>query len=245
MPRITTTSRVETERRILESAAELVSRSGLDELSMRSVASAAGVQTPALYRVFDDKDALLRRLTAFAYESYFAAKRETLTIVDPIGVLERGWDLHVAFGLANPHLYPLMFGGRHDRASTGASTAADDAYDMLADVLRRIAAQGKLTTSVDDAAVRMYAATVGATFFLLGSPPERRDPALVASLRDSVTDSLIIGRQAAAESEPPLSRSVRAVLTNLSEKADPTSTPGDLRPTEIALLRDWLERIIH
>lgn len=243
MPKITRTGRADTERRILESAAELVSRNGLEEVSMRSVAAAAGLQTPALYRVFEDKDALLRRLTAFAFERYFAAKRDTLTIIDPIGDLDRGWDLHVGFGLDNPHLYPLMFGGPWAHPAPGASTVAQEAYDMLADVLRRIAAAGMLTTTVDAAAVRIHAATLGATFFLLGLPPQRRDPSIVTPLRDSVYHSLIAGREIAADPGLMFSSSVRAVLANLPGDADPEDSPGGLRPAEIALLRDWLERV--
>jgi len=243
MPKVTNTGRADTERRILESTAELVSRNGLEEVSMRSVAAAAGLQTPALYRVFEDKDALLRRLTTFAFERYFAAKRDTLTIVDPIGDLDRGWDLHVGFGLDNPHLYPLMFGDPWAEPAPGASTVADEAYDMLADVLRRIAAQGMLTTTVEAAAARIHAATLGATFFLLGLPPDGRDPSIVTPLRDSVYHSLIAGREVAIDPGLTLPSSVRAVLANLPDGADLADSPGGLRPTEIALLRDWLERI--
>lgn len=243
MPKVTTTGRADTERRILESTAELVSRSGLDEVSMRSVAAASGLQTPALYRIFEDKDALLRRLTAFAFEGYFAAKRDTLTIVDPIGDLDRGWDLHIGFGLDNPHLYPLMFAGPWVEPATGTVTAAEQAYDMLTDVVRRIAAQGMLTTTVEAATIRIHAATLGATFFLLGLPPDRRDPSIVTPLRDSVYQLLITGRKIAIDPGSTLLCSARAVLANLPDRADSADSPGGLRPTEIALLRDWLERI--
>lgn len=243
MQQVTNTGRADTERRILESTAELVSRNGLEEVSMRGVAAAAGLQTPALYRVFQDKDALLRRLTTFAFEQYLAAKRNTLTIVDPIGDLDRGWDLHVGFGLDNPHLYPLMFGGPWAKPAPGASSVAIEAYDMLADVLRLIAARGMLATTVEAATVRIYAATLGATFFLLGLAPETRDPSIVTPLRDSVYHSLIAGRKVAIDPGLTLPGSVRAVLANLPDSPDLPDSPGGLRPPEMALLRDWLERI--
>lgn len=243
MPKPTSTGRADVERRILEATAELVARMGLEEVSMRAVAAAAGLQTPALYRVFEDKNALLRRLTTFAFERYLAAKQDALTLIDPVGDLSRGWDLHVGFGLANPQLYPLMFGGLRVGSVDDEPQAVHQAYDVLVGVLRRIAGRGLLTTTVESAAVRIYAATLGATFFLLGLPPGRRDPAVVLPLRDSVFRSVVTDRDAANDRASTLAGSVRAVLAHLPDDADPSDRPGILRPAELALLRDWLQRL--
>jgi AcrR family transcriptional regulator len=54
--------------RILDAAAGLVAAEGLDALSMRRLAQALDVWPMALYRYFDDKDALLDALVARATE---------------------------------------------------------------------------------------------------------------------------------------------------------------------------------
>jgi AcrR family transcriptional regulator len=255
MPTVTTTRRDEAERRILEAAAELVSRHGLADVSMRAVAAASGLQTPALYRVFQDKNALLRRLTTFTLERYVEAKRDVLSVEDPVGDLHRGWDLHVAFGLDHPELYPLMFGAGPGDPS-GAATAADEAHRMLAEVVHRVAARGLLTETPEATTSSVYAATIGATFFLLGLPPDRRDPALVSPLRDSLLHSLVVGGADTAAAVPTLAGGARAVLAHLPHDGNQlgnqlgdqhddqdTRGPGGLRPVEVALLRDWLTRI--
>ncbi len=244
--------RDEVERRVLVAAADLLARSGLDEVSMRAVAAAAGVQTPTLYRLFEDKQTLLRRLTAFAFERYLAEKHQTLTGDDPVTDLLLGWDLHVDFGLDNPAVYSLMFA----RADSGPNPAAEEAAQLLLDVLQRAAARGVLTTSVEEAAVRVHAATVGATLYLLGLPAGQRDRARVAPLRDAVLASLrttatltttAAPATTAPGAEPPGPEEVRAraraLLTALPVDEGPTPVPAGLRSTELPLLRDWLERI--
>jgi AcrR family transcriptional regulator len=52
--------------RILDAAAKLAAREGVDGLSMRRLAQALDVWPMALYRYFDDKDALLDALVARA-----------------------------------------------------------------------------------------------------------------------------------------------------------------------------------
>jgi AcrR family transcriptional regulator len=234
--------RSELERRILTATVDLIARTGLDAVSMRVVATEAGVQTPTLYRLFTDKDALLRRVAAFAFEGYLADKHLVLTGDDPATDLRLGWDLHLGFGLDHPAVYSLVFG------STGPSAepAAEEAHELLLAVLRRAADRGVLTTSVAEAAVRVHAATVGATFFLLGLAPERRDPSLVAPLREVVLSSLLTTAPRGDTAPPaPGDAAVhaRALAERLSSGTTRTAVPGDLRPAEVALLRDWLDRI--
>jgi AcrR family transcriptional regulator len=59
MPRALTSRRPLTAQRILDSAIELIDRDGLDELSMRHLGAALGVEAMALYRHFPSKGALL------------------------------------------------------------------------------------------------------------------------------------------------------------------------------------------
>jgi len=48
--------------RIVEAAVELLEKGGPDAVSTRAVAAAAGMQPPAIYRLFGDKEGLLEAI---------------------------------------------------------------------------------------------------------------------------------------------------------------------------------------
>ncbi|MEV0676414.1 TetR family transcriptional regulator [Actinosynnema sp. NPDC050436] len=91
-------------------AAGLLAEGGIDAVSTRAVAAAAGVQAPALYRLFGAKQGLLDAVAAHGFERYLAAKLTSPPGADPVEDLRRGWDVHVGFGLAHPAFYVLMYG---------------------------------------------------------------------------------------------------------------------------------------
>src|ERR1051325_6719234 len=105
-----TADRSEQSARILQAAADLLQEQGPAAISTRAVATAAGVQTPTLYRLFGDKDGLLDALASYVFESYLAEKRALEPSADAIADIRRGWDIHVEFGLRNPAFYALMYG---------------------------------------------------------------------------------------------------------------------------------------
>lgn len=74
-------------------------------------------------------------------------------------------------------------------------------------------------------------------------PPEHRAPVVVASLRDSVVDSVTTQRRDHADRAPSLAVSAVTLLRQLPVDEDSGDVPGDLRPAELAPLRDWLQLI--
>lgn len=65
-------------QRVIEAAADLLAREGRDAVTTRAVAVAAGLQPPAIYRLFGDKDGLLEAVAEHGFATFLAAKH-----VDP------------------------------------------------------------------------------------------------------------------------------------------------------------------
>src|SRR5215469_10985172 len=106
--------------RMLRAAADLLQTGGIEAISTRAVAAAAGVQPPTIYRLFGDKQGLLDAVAAHGFASYLATKTTRESTGDPVEDLRAGWDEHVELGLAKPALYRLMY-THADRSSPAAS----------------------------------------------------------------------------------------------------------------------------
>lgn len=68
------TDREQPRQRVIEAAADLLAREGRDAVTTRAVAVAAGLQPPAIYRLFGDKAGLLDAVAEYGFASFLAAK---------------------------------------------------------------------------------------------------------------------------------------------------------------------------
>jgi AcrR family transcriptional regulator len=225
-----------TRQQILEVAAGILERDGAQAVSTRSVATAAGIRAASLYQLFGDKDGLLAALAIHAFDLYLADKHTRAPTGDPIADMRRGWDTHVDFGLRHPAFYLLMYGT--DRPAK-RPPAAGQAHALLLEFFDRAAAAGRLRVPSELAARLTLAAATGVTLSLIGVPAGERDPELSPRLRDTLIDSLTTDPPAVTEDAGLATRALAldAALT----AADADAVP--LRPTETALLRDWLHRL--
>src|ERR1700759_3520046 len=99
--------------RIIEAAASLLREGGPAAVTTRGVAEAAGLQAPAIYRLFGDKDGLLDAVAEHVMATYVAAKAAVVewaaaADVDPLDDLAAGWRAQIDFGVANPSLFRLL-----------------------------------------------------------------------------------------------------------------------------------------
>lgn len=228
-------SKTRARQQIIQVATDLLEREGLQALSTRSVAAAAGVRAASLYQFFEDKDGLLAALAVHAYDIYLAEKHDLAHSEDPVDDLRRGWDVHVDFGLRHPALYLLMFGTAHPaRRPPGA----DEADARLVRAFERVAAAGRLRVPTSVAVRLSSAAITGLTLSLIGAPAEDRDLGISPRLRDTVFDSLTT--DAPMVTDPGLAPQALALDAALAA-ADQRTLP--LRRTETALLRDWLDQL--
>lgn len=214
--------------RIVEAAGRILARAGREALTTRAVAAAARVQAPTIYRLFGDKRGLLDAVVARGIATYMREKASHAPIADPIEDLRVGWDLHVAFGLANPAVYALM-------ADPSLQLAAGkEGLHYLAQRIHRIALAGKLRVSEARAADLVHAAGLGTVLALLERPAAERDPGLSETAREAVI--------AAIATKTPVIQANRVATAAIALRAGLPELTA-LSPRERDLLDEWLSRI--
>jgi AcrR family transcriptional regulator len=90
------------EKKILDAAQKLWKKGGEKALTMRGVASAAGTNTPAVYRRFRDRDDILRALLDRIRQEIAAALKKGSTP-------EEACECYLNFALAHPREYELFY----------------------------------------------------------------------------------------------------------------------------------------
>lgn len=227
------TSPRDRQRAAIETAAlRLLDEGGPAALTTRAVSAAAGVQAMTLYRLYGDMDALTGEVVARGFDQYVEAKAARESADDPIDDLREGWDLHVGFALAHPHVYAHIY-GRH--APDRPSPAIHRADAVLRELVERAARAGRLVCDVETAAWTIHAAGCGTALTLINTPPARRDPHLSVACREAVLASLTTGPDL-TESARDLFRHAVALTALLGEGPAFTSA-------ERVLLVEWLGRI--
>jgi AcrR family transcriptional regulator len=227
-----------TRDRIVRAAAQLLAESGRDAVTTRSVAAAAGVQPPAIYRLFGDKDGLLDAVAEQGVREYLASKQAIGDSGDPVADLAAYWDLHIRFGLAEPACYLLVFA---EPSPARATAARNEAIGLLRGVVERIAAAGRLLTSVDRAVGVLHAGGVGVVVTQLALAPADRDPGLSDATWEGVREMVVAeegGRPAGTGDEDLLARYAGGL-----RQAARTAPDGLLSPAEQGLLIEWLDRL--
>ncbi|MFC1405573.1 MULTISPECIES: TetR/AcrR family transcriptional regulator [Streptacidiphilus] len=222
-------------RRIVEAAVELLETGGPDAVSTRAVAAAAGMQPPAIYRLFGDKEGLLEAVAEHGYAQFLESKRAHLDPdgQDPMEELRRGWDTVVEFGVTHPELFAVM-----TRATgRGADLGHRAGLEILHGRVRRLAAGGWLRVDEEMAAQVIQATGLGAVTTWHSTPAERRDPALLTLLREAMV-------AAVTRLEPtlPATESGPAAAARALRAALPADTDV-LTGAEQHLLREWLTRL--
>lgn len=93
----------------VEAALRVIRERGLDELTMRRVAAAAGMSPMAAYRHFADKDDLVRAVLREAFRIWESRVYAVLEISKPDARLEAYARVYLRFALEEPQLYDLLF----------------------------------------------------------------------------------------------------------------------------------------
>ncbi|MEP6851625.1 MAG: TetR/AcrR family transcriptional regulator [bacterium] len=233
-------SRSDTRSKIVDVAARLLREQGPTAVTTRGVAEGAGVQAPAIYRLFGDKDGLLDAVAEHVMATYVAAKAVNVEAasardVDPIADLRAGWQMYIDFGIANPTLYALL----SDPGRAVRSPAAQSGKHVLETRVHRLALTGRLQVSEQRAVDLIHAAGTGAVLTLLSTPSEQRDPGLADDLFDAVLRRIVTG--AAVPFELPDNGPVASAvaLRAIAPKLDMLSD------AERQVLAEWLDRAIE
>src|SRR5260370_24562394 len=191
-----THSRPDAQARIVRAATKLLAAGGRNALTTRAVSAAAGVQPHTVYRHFGDMQGLL---DAVARETLGVHVREQATRAltdDPVEDLRRGWDLHIAFGLAHPDAFALLYSAPSVAASV---SVIHEGVAVLQGLVARIAEAGRLRVDVAHATDLIHAAGTGVALTLAATPPEERDPRLSEATREAILTAITVP----AAAEPP------------------------------------------
>jgi AcrR family transcriptional regulator len=174
---------------LLEAAADLFARQGFHAVGIDDIGAAAGVSGPAVYRHFQNKDAILRELCDAALTELLTHARRATTADTPSEVLRTLVELHAAFGARHRGLLAVY--AREHRSLSPLATRAlrrrqrsyeaiwvdalvlargdlDDAraQGLVAAVLSLLNASAHMPASLDDATVEaMLAAAAAAALF--------------------------------------------------------------------------------
>ena len=217
--------------RLVEVAAHLLATEGPDAVTTRSVALAAGVQAPTIYRLFGDKSGLLDAVAEHGLADYVAQKPPVDAADDPVEGLRAGWDLHVGFGLANPALFRLMYTGMR---TSGQRSAAESGEQVLRQRVLRVARAGRLRVAERRAVELIRAAGTGVVFTLIDQPEDGRDESLADLAWEAVCATVLTDASTVTPTGPVAAAvALRAALPGLAA----------FTPHESALLGDWLERV--
>ncbi|MEV6839065.1 TetR/AcrR family transcriptional regulator [Streptomyces sp. NPDC051133] len=222
-------------RRIVEAAVDLLEKGGPDAVSTRAVAAAAGMQPPAIYRLFGDKEGLLEAVAEHGYAQFLESKRAQLDPEpqDVVEDLRRGWDTVVEFGISHPGLFAVM-----DRATGREADMAHRAgLEILRGRVRRLAAGGWLRVDEELAAQIIQATGRGAVTTWHSTPADRRSPALLTSLREAMVTAITRAEPTIPVTETGTTSAARALRAALPDDADVLSDAEQL------LLREWLTRL--
>ena len=229
-------TRQDTRSRIVDVAARLLHEQGPAGVTTRGVAEAAGVQAPAIYRLFGDKDGLLDAVAEHVMATHVSAKAAVVAAasadgVDALADLRAGWDTQIEFGLANPALFRLL----SDPDRVLPSPAARAGRRVLESRVHRVALTGRLRVSEQRAVDLVQAAGIVTIQTLLSTPAAQRDPGLAESMYEALLRQILTDAPEPAQDRLLAAAvALRAVAPQLDE----------LSPAEQHLLAEWLDRVV-
>ena len=236
-------SRPDARARISRAATKLLASGGRNAVTTRAVSAAAGVQPPTIYRHFGDMQGLL---DVAARETLAIHVREQATRAltnDPVEDLRRGWNLHIAFGVAHPDAFALLYSAPSVDTSI---SVIHEGVAVLQALVARIAEAGRLRVDVAHATDLIHAAGTGVTITLAATPPEERDPRLSETMRDAILGAITVPASAETPNGGPdaASTAERVAVHAVALRALLLTEPhGVLSHAERQLLSDWLDRL--
>jgi AcrR family transcriptional regulator len=189
----------DTRRALIDAAADVIARRGVEGASTREIYTLAGVKAPTLYHHFGDKQGLLDAVVTDAFDRYLARKRALRAPGDAAAAIRLGWDAHVEFARKNPALYRLMWpAGQADLPPAAAESARE-----LREGFGRLARAGRLRPGMTPrhAARVLSAALSGVTAAVIRDPADPGNARLSATIRDAVIDALLAPEPAQSPDE--------------------------------------------
>jgi len=225
--------------RLLVAAADLLDTAGGGEVSTRSICERAEVQAPTLYHHFGTKQGLLDAVITHGFKQFLAERPdESVDEDDPISAIRDGWVLHVQYGLENPNFYTRIYGRPIPERPCGVVSQVEA---MILNALQPAARKRRLRVAPEQAARQIVAASTGVVLTLISQPAEDRDLALSHDVRDALLERITTSpserRKTKRDEQATVASAAIALGAALAE------APTILTEGELALLREWLQRL--
>ena len=123
----------QTERRILSAARKCLLDHGFEGLSMRAVATDAGITVGAIYRHFPSRSALIKHITTEAYNRYVEALWKNVAAI-PVGSFLRLVHLgeaYITFAIEHPEDFKVLFSPHSGRPRKVAEIQGQRNYEIV------------------------------------------------------------------------------------------------------------------
>lgn len=136
------------ERALVDTAVQMIQREGVQALTLRGVGARLGVSRTALYRHFDDKQALLARVASEGFKTFHdalaeAAARAEARRADPMPAMAAAY---ARFAHAHPSHYQTMFSGvlTGGKCDPELQRCGEAAFSVLVEAIRRGQQRGRI-----------------------------------------------------------------------------------------------------
>jgi AcrR family transcriptional regulator len=136
------------ERALVDTAVRVIHEDGIAALTLRGVGARLGVSRTALYRHFDDKQALLARVASEGFKRFHdalaaAVARAEAASTDPMLAMAAAYQ---RFARANPSHYQTMFSGvlTDGRQDPDLQRHGEAAFNVLLHSIRRGQDEGRV-----------------------------------------------------------------------------------------------------
>lgn len=171
---------------------------GRNAVSLRKVAAQAGVSGTALYRHFENKEALLAEVAAEGFHKLQSALETVLdSSLQPLERFRETGNIYADFALKNPVLYELMFS--RDMLSNKNSIvdkAAEGAYGVLLSIIKNCQEIGLIRSGdIDDQAFSIFAAAHGTIALCAQGAPTFNPDATIERGLDLIWQTAMDGLQ--------------------------------------------------
>jgi AcrR family transcriptional regulator len=186
--------REEARRTILDATEAILAEDGIEQFSIRKLATRCGFTAPTIYHYFRDKDGLIAALLEERFSRLLQRVRRVQLGPDPIANMREHARAYLRFARSNQTFYQLMMRGARDGQERKVA-AAEATRVIMAVPLQALAAQGRLyTPDLEAAQQSLWSLLHGLISLQIGNPKypwskNLADVALEAMLRGLVRTS--------------------------------------------------------
>lgn len=160
---------------LIQAARQSLRETGVNALSLRAVAASLGVSHAAAYYHFKNKNDLVVAIAVTAFAELEVSQRSIFerTYEDPVTRLSALAEGYIAFALAHPDEFRLMFSPqlRRDDELTDVEKAGREGYQLLLDAVEAVKKENLLSTGdVEQAAIALWSTIHGLASLMLDGP---------------------------------------------------------------------------